>query len=196
VTLAVFNPDLEEGRHAMNGATVVTHRRVVAWPGPSPYRRRTVAVAPYSVRRYSWPQGLTPEQLETWLAFLEARGWTRDPFLIRDPRDVRRELEVGPGTGAATTFAMTTTDTDDDYRFYPLGAGADVVVAGGSPTTPASIDTDARTVTLGSPPAGAASVVLRYEPLRLVRVTADVSLELLDPGYFTYRLELEEVVRE
>lgn len=190
----VFNPDYDDGRHAMNGAQIRFHRMVAKWGGPVLHQERTVVLDDYAVRSYAWPQGLTPEQLEAWLAFLEARSWTHEPFLIRDPRDVRRSLSLGNGDGLKTTFAMTTTPTDADFVFYPLAATADALV-NGVPTALASVDQDARTVTFSAPPA-AVPVVLRYDPLRLVRLAQDAQLDLEDPGYFRYALELQEVVRD
>lgn len=189
----VFNATLQDGRHAMVDYAWADDLLVAEWKRGGQGRSTRVAIDTYSRRRWTWPQGLTEDQLATWLAFFEARGWTRDSFLVRDPRDARRQLSLGNGNGVLTTFPMTTTETDADFRFFPLATTVDALV-NGVPTA-VTVDQDARTVTFAAAPA-AVPLVLRYDPLRLVRLAAPVDVESMDPAWVRYSLELEELVRD
>lgn len=189
----VFNATLQDGRHAMADYTWKDEQAVAEWRRGSAHRVTRVAIELFSRRVWTWPQGLTEAQLVAWLAFFEARGWTLGSFLLRDPRDERRQLSLGNGNGVQVLFPMTTTETDPDFRFFPLATTVDALV-NGLPTA-CTVDQDARTVTFAAAPA-AVPVVLRYDPLRLVRLTAPVELENQDPAWLRYSLELEELVRD
>lgn len=193
MALEVFNATLQDGRHAMADYSWADELTVAEWRRGAQGRSTRVSIDTYSRRRWTWPQGLTEAQLVLWLAFFEARAWTRDAFLLRDPRDERRQLSLGNGNGVLTTFPMTTTETDPDYRFFPLATTVDALV-NGLPTA-CTVDQDARTVTFAAPPA-AVPLVLRYDPLRLVRLAASPDVESMDPAWVRYSLELEELVRD
>lgn len=195
---AVFNPDGEAGRTAWLGATVREERPVAVMDLGGPFRSSRVALTDLSRRVYSWPAGLTDLQRTTWLAFLQARGWTRDAFLVLDPWDEPREavtLEPAVGDGAVVTFSLPTATSSPYYPDHPLAGRARGLVAGATAAL-ASVNQDGRAVTFAAAPGLGLAVQLDYIPLRLVRLVREPDLQAQEHGYSAYQLELEEVLRD
>jgi len=71
-----------------------------------------------------------------------------------------------------------------------------VVRVAGSPVTVSSVSTDGRTVTLASPPAGAAAVEADYTGLRLVRLVAPYAWQAADQNWWNTTLDVLEVVTD
>lgn len=195
---AVFNPEGEAGRTAWLGATFHPERPVAVLDLGGPFRTQRVALTALARRVYSWPAGMTDEQRTTWLAFLEARGWTRDAFLVRDPWDEGRvgvTLEPNPAPGGLTVFSLPTVEGSPYYGDYPLPGPVRGMVNGVTVAV-ASVQQDARTITLGAAPALGTVVSADYLPLRLVRLVREPEVNAQEHGYSGYTLELEEVLRD
>lgn len=199
MALQVFNPNADEGRHAWRDYTWQDELPVLQLERGGPMQVQTVQLAPYTFRRWSWPAGLDEVQRATWLAFLEAVGFTRDCFLLLDPRDPVRELvatEPAVGDAARLVFSFPTNNALADYRWYPLAASVRAFVAGVE--TACTVQVDARTITFAAPPAGGATVRVTYQGLRLVRLVEAPELQShpSSRSYATYQLDLQEVVRD
>jgi len=200
MALAVFNPLLDQGFTAFMGYTWRDDQAVKSWKRGAPGRFQAVALEDLSRRSWTWPAGLdeTPAQRATWEAFLRARDFTREPFLLRDPKDAPRlavPLEPSTGDGARTEFSLPTGSTDEESRWYALAGSVQLYVAG-SPVATGSVDVDARTVTYAAPPGLGLAVTADYAPLRLVRLLAAPTMTGVDPDWTRYELALEEVLRD
>lgn len=115
-------------------------------------------------------------------------------WLFEDPKDAAQTaVSLGTGNGSATTFSLPT--TGNGRRYYPK-QGSVVVRVSGSPVTVSSVDTDGRTVTLASPPAGAAPVEADFTGLRLVRLLAPYTWQAVDQGWWNTTLSVQEVVTD
>lgn len=198
--LAVFNPDLDQGYTAFMGYTWKDDQVVKAWRRGGPGRFQAVVLEDLSRRVWTWPAGLneTPAQRAAWETFLRARDFTREAFLLRDPKDADQAdvpLEPATGDGARTTFSLPTGTSDERYRWFALSSSV-VVKVSGSPVTLGSVDVDARTVTYAAPPGLGLAVTADYTPLRLVRLLAAPTMTGADPEWTRYELALEEVLRD
>lgn len=169
------------------------------WRRKGPHRSVRVKLFDASRRVYNVTLPIPRDERAALFAFLEARSWTVDAFLFRDPRDGRRADDLGNGTGAQLVFPLETSPAGDAYRFYPRATGAEVLVNGSHATALAlgySIDTDARTVTFVAPPLGGHAVLLKYDPLRLVQLATAPTFQSSDPAFEDVALELVELLRD
>ena len=195
---AVFNDGTTDGREPWVDYEFVDEPFVEDLGEKAPGRTECVELFACTRRRYRWPAGLTEAQRMTWEAFLQARGILRDAFLIEDPRDPVRELvalEPAVGDGARVTFSLPTAETSPDYRWYPK-QGTVVGHVNSVAVTVASVDTDARTVTLAAAPGVGATVAATYRGLRLVHIAEPPTFQGVTKRYGRYELALVEVIRD
>lgn len=195
----VFNPNREQGLHAFRGYSWTDTRHVLDLKRGGPRRRQVVELDPLTYRRWSWEAGMDETQRATWVAFLEAVGWTRDAFLLLDPRDPDQDqvaLEPAAGDGARVTFSLPTVDTDPAYRWYPRATGVELWVNAVSVGAAAAVDTDARTVTYAVAPGVGLSVAASFTPLRLVHLVEAPEVRSEMQTWARYVLELQELVRD
>jgi len=198
VAYAVFNDGATDGREPWVDYEFTDESFVEVLEEKGPGRTERVELFACSRRHYRWPAGLTEPQRVAWEAFLSARGYLRDAFLIEDPRDPVRELvalEPAVGDGARVTFSLPTSEASPDFRWYPKQGSVTGYVNGGVVAV-ASVDTDARTVTFAVPPALAAAVTVTYRGLRLVRLSGPPSFQGVTKRYGQYELALEETLRD
>ena len=135
-----------------------------------PYEESRTKLAPTARRRYSWVlrRDDCPEFLRTDVDdfLVRLRSLQYESFYLKDPKDaLRTGVSLGTGTGAATTFSLPS--SGQESRDYPIDNAALVVYVSGSPVTVSSVDTDARTVTLASPPGLGLAVTAAYEHYKL-----------------------------
>ena len=195
---AVFNDGATDGREPWVDYEFVDEPFVEVLEEKGPGRTERVELYACTRRRYRWPAGLTEPQRVAWEAFFHSCGILRDVFLVEDPRDPFRELvalEPATGDGVRITFSLPTTDTSSDFRWYPKQGSVQAYV-NGSLATVASVDTDARAVTLAAPPALGATVDASYRGLRLVRLTEPVTIQGVTRRFGRYELGLDEVCRD
>ncbi len=160
----------------------------------SPFEERRTALSDISRRQYMWPLGRTNEERLVIDAFLRARYFASEAFYILDPRDTGFvDVALGTGTGAATTFSLPS--TGENRRFYPAASGL-VVKVSGSPSTVNTVNLDARTVVMASPPSNLAPVTLTCDVYRLVRLMDAPDWQQVEPAYWRCTLMLQEVVSE
>ncbi len=197
MTYAVFNDGATDGREPWLHYEWTDEPFVEVIGEIAPGRTERVEVFACPRRRYRWPAGLTEPQRVTWEAFLQARGITRDPFLIEDPRDPLRELvslEPAVGDGSRVTFNLPTAETSPDFRWFPK-PGTVVGYVNGVAVAVASVDTDARAVTFAGPPGVGAAVKATYRGLRLVRIVEPPTFQGVTRRFGRCELALAEVVR-
>lgn len=132
-----------------------------------------------SLRRYTIPVLQDPDERADLIAFFEARGWSLESFLWKDPLDYRR-FGISPTQIGGKVFEIPTTGTYGGD--YPIDDANLVVYDAGSPVAGVTVDVDARTVTLPSPPGGA--VTMDYHYARRVRLV---------PGSFAWGILSDHV---
>lgn len=169
---------------------------VVQVKNDGPGRRRDVAVEDLARRMYALPEQLSNADRQTIDTFLRARGWTRDPFLFEDPKDAARTAVAltGAVNGSNTVFALTVTETDEEFRHFPK-QGSVVLKVDGAAVGVASVDTDARTITASVAPASGV-VTADFTGLRLVSLVAAPEFAGQTVDWFAYDVQLEEIIRE
>lgn len=155
-----------------------------------------VAVA----RRWKFVLPLDNDERAAVLEFLrDDLSFGTEPFLFMDGRDVQETaLALGTGDGVATVFALPTTRSSLAYGHYPLNDASTVVKVAGTPvaTGDRTIQVDARTVTLLSPPTLGQAVTLDYNYYRLCRIVQDsIDWKGITSVWQTSEIEVEEVLR-
>ena len=163
--------------------------------------------APFATDRYLF--GHLPRRVYGWHVrrtnaeriaiddFMRDRAVTHEAFYVLDPLDPQRlAVSLGTGDGSKTTFDLPALSAGEEGRFYSKDDGDLVVRVSGSPVTVASVDVDARTITLAAPPAGAAPVEADYNGLRLVRLSQPFEWKGVGAGWFDAVLPLEEILRD
>lgn len=151
-----------------------------------------------SRRVYAWHVRRTNAERLTIDDFLvRARNVLLEAFYVLDPLDpLRTGVDLGTGTGAKTVFDLPALGTGEEARFFPRDDADLEVRVSGSPVTVASVDTDARQITLAAPPAPAAPVVADYNGLRLVRLSNPFEWKGAGAAYFDAVLAIEEIIRD
>lgn len=198
MALTVLNPQLEGGRTTFREYSWTDEPAVATWRRKGRGQVTALALSDVVLRRWKWELGFDEDQRRSWQAFLEALGWIRAPFLLRDPRDGIRTttLEPAVGDGARTVFSLPTQEPHADFAFYPH---ADLAVSYGLEGTTAralsAIDQDARTVTFAAAP-GASAVSVVYRPLRLVRLVLPPEIMSSHQVYARASCELEQLARD
>lgn len=198
MALTVLNPSLEGGRTTYREYSWVDEPAVATWRRKGRGQVTALALSDVVLRRWRWELGMDEDQRRSWAAFLEALGWIRAPFLLRDPRDGVRTttLEPAVGDGVTTVFSLPTSEAHADFGFYPQN---DLAVAygleGSTPRALSAIGTDARTVTFAAAP-GASAVFLVYRPLRLVRLVLPPELASSHQVFARASCELEQLARD
>lgn len=196
---ATLNEALELARTPRVGYSYRDEQLAAEWNRIGPHRSTRIELFPCARRVYSIPLPVPRDERAALFAFFEARSWTVEAFLFRDPRDTRRADDLGNGTGGQLVFELETDPTGDAYRYYPRAATAEVLVNGSHATALAlgyTVDTDARTVTFSAPPALGHAVLLKHDPLRLVRLSEPATFQSSDPAFEEATLELVELLRD
>ena len=148
-------------------------------------------------RVYGWHVRRTNAERIAIDDFLRDRNVTHEAFYVLDPLDpMRTGVDLGTGTGAKTVFDLPALGSGEEARFYSKDDADLVVRVSGSPVTVASVDVDARTITLAAPPARAAPVEADYNGLRLVRLAGPFEWKGVGAGWFDAVLPLEEILRD
>ncbi len=183
----------------------------IPWPGASyededtgtelltedgPCEERAIKTMPLLRRVYSWPRGEKGEQATRLQAFMAARTLRYEAFYVLDPWQSQRwNVSVGPGDAAALTFSLPLTLDRDEYRGFPV-QGTVFARVGGVSRAVASVDTDARTVTLsGAPPGAGVTVHLDYQEMRLCRFGPSVRWDAEDHDWYKAEFAIREVFR-
>lgn len=194
----VLNPGTD-GREGELGYTRQRQPFVLEAQHDRPGRGARLELFPQAPFRWSWPAMLYGAQLELWRAFLAALGTTRDAFLLKDyvdPERVGIVVEPAVGDGARVTFSLPTTSSSTDWPLYPLASSVLVKVGAGAYAAPLSVDQDARTFTLAAAPGVGVAVLVRYQPLRLVRLENPPEEARLLPSFAHVGLQLVELFRD
>jgi hypothetical protein len=162
----------------------------------APWAERRTKLADISRRRYSFPLSRPNDERQDVDDFLtRARGLQFEAFYVADPRDdARSAVALGTGNGSATTFALPTALANEERRFYPKSSGL-VAKVNGTPVSVASVDTDARTITLSAAPANGAAVTADFVGYRLCRVE-NLSWQGETNTWFHASVELVEIIAE
>lgn len=153
-------------------------------------------LADISRRRYSLPFWRTTSERASFDGFFAGSSvlGTWGSWLFEDPKDsARTAVSLGTGTGAQTVFGLPT--TGNERRHYPK-QGSVVVRVAGSPVTVSSVDTDARTITLATPPSLGAAVEADFTGLRLVRLVSPYAWQAVDQGWWQTVLDVQELVTD
>lgn len=191
-----FNLGLLDQKTTREAYSFVDSRPVGKWKRGGYGRVTTVPLAAFDLRRYTWNVGTSEALRRAWSAFFQAVGWERTSFFLQDPRDpVRSALSPTAGTGALTTFPLPTSIADADYPFFPANDGSAYAVVGGVIFNAASVDQDARTITLAAAP-GVAAVTLVYQPLRLVILEAPAEVQSIARVLVAAAFELQQLSRD
>lgn len=164
--------------------------------GNVPWSERRHKLADISRRRYSFPLERTNDERQDVDDFLvRARLLAQDAFLLQDPRDdALTGVSLGTGNGSATTFSLPTALGSEHRRFY-VKESTLVVKVSGTPVSVASVNVDARTITLSAAPANLAPVTADFTPYRLCRLE---SLEWSGQtnNWFSGSAEIVEIISE
>lgn len=194
----VLDLSLEGGRAPLRDYSWQDVPLMASWKRKGPLHVQAIELSPRTRRVWTWPILTDEVQRASLQAFFQTLGWMRIPFLLRDPRDGMRQVTLEPavGDGATVVFSLPTSESSEDFRFYPADDGSASGYVAGAPKAIASTQTDARTVTFAAAPAGAASVAVLYRPLRLVRLAAPADWSSLSQVLSRPTLSLEEVVRD
>lgn len=162
-----------------------------------PAQERTYRAGGVAPRVYTFPRRGYPEDAELARAWQAARLLADEAFYVLDPWDGGRrvDVEVGPATAGQTVFTLPADDEVEAYRDHPVDGTATAVVAG-APRGVASVDTDARTVTLASGASAGQSVKVSYLAYRLCRFAPEVRWTAEEPDWWTGTVEVREVLRE
>lgn len=196
----VLNGGTTAGRDALLGVSRAARPFLLEASRDRPGRAARVLAFPHAPYTWTWPLVLAGGQVKAMVDFLAALGHTRDAFLVLDTADARREdvtPEPAVGDGARVTFALPTAESSPEWPLYPMAGTVEARIGSPSATTPvASVDQDARTVTLAVAPGIGVAVRLAYTPLRLVRLAAPMDEQRPDPAFLLGGLELHEVFRD
>lgn len=195
----VLNPGGTTGRDGDLGYTRRREPFVVEALPDRPNRGARVELFPHAPFSWSWPAMLVGAQLELWRALLATLGTTRDAFLLKDyvdPEAVDVPTEPTVGDGARVTFSLPTVATASSWPLYPLVASTLVKVGAGAYAAPLSVDQDGRTVTLAAAPGVGVVVLVRFTPLRLVRLVDGPEEVRLLPSFCHVGPQLREVFRD
>lgn len=167
---------------------------VFAEDGPA--QERTLRAGGPAPRVYSWPVHAYPEDAESAREFRRALALDGEAFYVEDPwTSDRVDVEVGPAAGGQTVFTLPEDDDEDEYRDYPIDGSVTAKVAGVARGV-ASVDTDARQVTLASAATAGQSVTLSYRAYRLCQFGQGVTWTAEDADWYAGTLEIREIVRE
>lgn len=187
MTIAIFTEVPFNGYQYRDEEQILVHRDGSAW------EETRHVLTDISRRHYVLPMGRDNTERQTIDAWFAARHSQYEAFFFKDPLDAGlTNVSIGTGNGVATTFYLPTTGTN--RRFYPVVTGC-VVKVSGSPVTVSSVSPDARSVTLASPPAGAAPVTITCDVYRLVRLE-DLNWTHSHPRRWDASITLVEVVSE
>lgn len=155
-------------------------------------REQRATLEPIGRRRYGLPFKRTASEMATFNAFFLARGGIVEPFYFQDPKDsFQTAIDLGTSIASQTEFFLPT--TGEDQRWYPIDNASLVVKDDGVPVSVASVDTDARSVTLSAVPTVGSVMTLDCNAYRLVRLVAPFEWRGLAPDFFATELELIEV---
>lgn len=164
-----------------------------------PGEERVLVADGLARRVYSWPTADFPEDARIRAAFLAARNLAGEAFYVIDPWETlpegftRVDVDVGPATNGQTVFSLPTDRDVEAFRDWPISGQVFATVAG-APRGVASVDTDARTITLASSCTAGQSVKLTYRAYRLVRIAPSVQWTADDADWYATSLELREVL--
>jgi hypothetical protein len=143
---------------------------------------------------YVWPMDLTRSLRDDLVEFLTARGWEVESFFLREPLNgiySRSSISIGTGDGSETEFTIPS--TGENAGDYPIDDAHAIVYVSGSPVTVSAVNTEDRSFTLASPPAGSAPVTADYWFYRLVRLVEKPDIVSVGPDFFYCRAEFLEV---
>lgn len=152
-----------------------------------------------SRRIYDAGAGLkTLADIQTLIAFFEARGGQRHSFRLRDPMDHRsgpaasvlsaQDQQIGVGDGIQTEFQLIKTYGDDAgtyVRAITKPVAGTVLAAVNGAATPANVDPLTGVLTFGQAPASGAIISAGFQFDVLVRFDTDhldISLESFGAG--------------
>lgn len=158
------------------------------------FEEARTALADISRRIYTCTWTATNAERQTLDDFLRSVNFGQDAFYFLDPRDdALADVSIGTGDNSEVTFSLPA--SGENRRWYPVDDTDEVVVkVSGSPVTIASIDSDARTVTLDTPPAMSAPVTYSGPVYRLVRLEGEAQWQQLFSNFFRLSMTLMEVV--
>lgn len=179
--------------------------------GPTEIMRRQVRNHPRRRWRWSMPNrtnvSLSTDQRHLIDAFLvTARLFSITPFLLHDPKDCRQTaVSVGTGDNVTTVFALPTSRSSAYFPHYPFdsssvltGITAATVVKVDGGAVSATVQTDARTVTLASAASTLGkAITVDYDFYRLCLFVGD-SMDWSHPfsGHANTMPEFEEIIRD
>lgn len=163
-----------------------------------PGQERTLRAGGIACRVYTWPTGGYPEDADAVRAFQAARLLAGESFYVLDPwASERVDVDVGPAVGAQSVFELPTDDEQEEYRDFPVDdVEAVVAKVEGVEVAVASIDTDARTITLAAPASDGDEVLVSYRAYRLCRFAPTVRWTADEPDWYVGNLEIREVLRD
>lgn len=161
-----------------------------------PAQERTYRAGGVAPRVYTIPRKGYPEDADDQRAWQEARLLAGEAFYVEDPWESRRyDVEVGPALEGQTVFGLPEDDEVEAYRDYPVDGTASAVVAG-TPRAVASVNTDARTITLASGATAGQSVKVSYRAYRLCHFGPEARWAAEEPDWWTGTVEVREVMRD
>lgn len=153
---------------------------VLAFAGPEETTR--VRLSPRSIRNYEWKVADKDSERLWYDNFF--RDLRLPVFLVKDPKDFQQ-------TGAALELVSGALyKVPSMNRHYPIGPL--VAYVNGLPVGVASIDTDARTVTLDQVATG--TVTADFVGLRLCRLADHFTWSVLSQSWFSTSIPIQEVL--
>ena len=162
-----------------------------------PFEESRTKLGALARRRYSWKLrrddcvGFLRTDVDDFL--VQLRSLQFESFYVKDPRDAFRSgVSLGVGDGATVTFSLPSVGTES--RDYPIDNASLVVYVAAVPVTVSSVDTDARTVTLASPPGIGLAVTADYDFYRLCRVDGEFAWTGQSSTSFDTSVSIVEVV--
>jgi hypothetical protein len=159
--------------------------------------RVDLAPARVALRRYVWNMERDDTEVPAIDAFFLARRWTLEAFLLLDPKiPTRTDVALPNATTGQTVFSLPVPIllNGENSRDYPKDDVPNTVLKlNGTPQTIASVDQDARTITITGGAAGGETVLASYIPYRLVELVQRFTWTPAGVNYQAAAPELMEV---
>jgi len=157
--------------------------------------QQRATLQPIARRTYTWPLRRQDVDRAAITEFFRVASQTVTAFYIKDPKEsehARTGVSLGTAGVAQTVFDLPA--TGENQRDYIVDDANVIVYDDGNPVTVASVDIDARTITLSAAPANLSVMTADYHAYRLVHLVSEPSWSGLGPDYFSATAEFQEVV--
>ena len=146
-------------------------------------------------RRYTWPLRRQSTDKTAIKEFFRLRSQTVEAFYVKDPEaDEHERTGVSLGTSSALQISFNLPSSGEYSRDYMADDANMIVYDDGVSVEVASVQTDARTITLSVAPTAGSVMTCDYHAYRLVRLESEPQWVRLGPDFFECVPEFIEVV--